>query len=78
MPFLRAGIVILRRGNRRARYAKKRHQPETKANWIIVRVIGLGNAFSIDLDEVLVKAELKYQTRQRVCESDKLRDTKYA
>lgn len=30
-----------------------------------MRVIGLGKAFKIDFDEVLVRAELVYQTRQR-------------
>lgn len=65
MPFLRAGILVLRPGKRVARYAKKRHHPETKANCIMVRVIGFGKALRIDFDEVFVRAELKYQTRQR-------------
>ncbi len=30
---------------------------------MMVRVIGLGKALRIDFDEVLVKAELMYQTR---------------
>lgn len=64
MPFFKAGMVVCSRGKRCARDAKKRHHPETKANCIIVRVIGFGKALSMDLEEVLVKAELKYQTRQ--------------
>lgn len=69
IPFLKAGIAVLRRGKRRASHAKKRHQPETKANCMIVSVIGLGKALSIDFEEVLVKAELRYQTRQRIWNS---------
>ena len=65
MPFRRAGIAVFRRGNRRASHARKRHQPETKANCMIVSVIGLGKALRMDLEDVLVKAELKYQTRHR-------------
>lgn len=64
MPFFKAGMAVCRRGKRRARDAKNRHHPETKANCIIVRVIGLGKALSMDLEEVLVKAELRYQIRQ--------------
>ena len=66
MPFLKAGMVVFKRGKSRARYAKKRHQPETKANCMMVRVIGLGKAFRIDLEDVFVNAELKYQTRHRI------------
>lgn len=66
MPFLSAGTAVFRRGKMRASHAKKRHQPETKANCMIVSVIGLGKALSIDFEEVLVKAELKYQMRQRI------------
>lgn len=67
MPCLRAGIVVFKRGKRCAMYARRRHHPETNANCIIVRVIGLGNALSIDFEEVLVKAEVRYQIRQRTC-----------
>ena len=65
MPFFKAGILALRLGKSVDIYAKNRHHPETKANCMIVRVIGLGKALRIDFDEVLVKAELKYQTRHR-------------
>ncbi len=43
------------------------HHEDTKANWIRVRVMGLGKTLSMDLEEVLVRAELIYQTRQRIC-----------
>ncbi len=43
------------------------HQEDTKANWIRVRVIGLGKTLRMDFDEVLVRAELMYQMRQRTC-----------
>ena len=49
-----------------AKYAKNIHQVETKANWISVRVIGFGKALRIDLEEVLVNAEVKYHIRQRI------------
>lgn len=42
------------------------HHEETKANWMRVRVMGFGKTLRIDLEEVLVKAELMYQTRQRI------------
>ena len=64
IPFLSAGMAVLRRGKRRASNAKHKHHPETRANCIIVRVIGLGKALRMDLEEVLVRAELKYQIRQ--------------
>lgn len=57
-------MAVFSRGKRRARNAKHRHHPETKANWIIVRVIGLGKALRMVFEEVLVRAELKYQIRQ--------------
>ena len=65
MPCFNAGMAVLIEGYRWARYAKKTHQVDTKANWTSVRVIGLGKAFRIDFEEVLVRAELMYQTRQR-------------
>jgi hypothetical protein len=44
-----------------------KHHSETDANWMIVRVAGFGKAFKIDLEEVLVKAEVRYQTIQSAC-----------
>ena len=66
MPFFKAGMVVCRQGKRRARVEKNRHHPETKANCIIVRVIGLGKTLRMDFEEVLVRAELKYQIRQSI------------
>ena len=66
MPCLRAGTALRIMGEMRAMCAKKTHQRETKANWTIVKVIGLGYAFSMDFEDVLVNAELKYQIKQRV------------
>lgn len=57
-------MAVFSQGKRRARSAKHRHHPETKANWIMVRVIGLGKALRMVFEEVLVRAELKYQIRQ--------------
>lgn len=64
IPSFSVGMAVFSRGKRRARNAKHRHHPETKANWIIVRVIGLGKALRMVFEEVLVRAELKYQIRQ--------------
>ena len=44
-----------------AREVRIKHQADTEANWMMVRVAGLGKAFRIDLDEVLVRAEVIYQ-----------------
>lgn len=51
-----AGIVF-------ASQAKKRQKTKTKRNWMTVRVTGIGNALSIAFEEVLVRAELKYQSK---------------
>jgi hypothetical protein len=42
------------------------HHVETNANCISVRVIGLGKAFRIDLDEVFVRADDRYHIRQSI------------
>jgi hypothetical protein len=42
------------------------HQNETKANCTIDRVIGFGKAIRIDLEEVFVSADVKYQITNRV------------
>ena len=65
MPYLRAGTVFRMAANRCARFAKSRHHSDTNANWTTVRVIGFGNALRIDLDEVFVRAELRYHVWQR-------------
>ena len=41
------------------------HQEETKTNWIKVRVMGLGKTVRMDFEDVLVRAEEVYHTRQR-------------
>ena len=64
MPCFRAGIALFRGGKTLARKAKNIHQPETKANCMMVSVIGFGLAFRIDLEDVLVSAELMYHIRQ--------------
>lgn len=61
---MRAGTARLRAGNSVERYDSSRHHIDTKANWTIVRVMGFGRAFKIDLDEVFVSAEVMYQIRQ--------------
>ena len=68
IPFLRAGIFLFKDGKILAKMPKNMHHPETKANWITVKVIGFGKALRIDFEDVLVRAELKYQIRQRTCE----------
>lgn len=42
------------------------HHVETKANCMRVRVIGLGKAFRMDLDEVFVSADDMYHMRHRI------------
>ena len=66
MLCLRAVIWVRRGGYNPAKYAKNMHQEETKANWISVRVTGLGKALRMDLEEVFVNAEVKYQMRQSI------------
>jgi len=66
MPFRSAGIAVLRGGYRWARKEKKMHHEETKANCMSVRVIGLGKAFRIDLEEVFVRADDRYHMRHSI------------
>ena len=42
------------------------HQNETNPNWTIDKVIGFEKAFRIDLDEVFVRAEVRYQTTKSI------------
>lgn len=44
-----------------------KHHIDTDANWTMVNVTGCGKAFSIDFDEVFVRAEVMYQTMHRAC-----------
>lgn len=66
IPCLKAGTATRKVGDRLASCAKKKHQKETKANWTIVKVIGRRKAFRMDLEDVLVKAELRYHIKQRI------------
>jgi hypothetical protein len=66
MPFFSAGIDLFKMGKIEARYARIRHQMETDANCTIVNVTGFGNAVSIDLEEVLVSADVMYHAIQSV------------
>ena len=59
-PFLRAGTLRLSDGNTEAAVASTRHQNETDANCMIVSVAGLSNAFSMDFEDVLVRADVIY------------------
>jgi hypothetical protein len=67
MLFLRAGMLVLSHGNLVDRYESSRHHNDTKANWTIVRVMGLGSAFKMDFEDVFVNAEVVYQIRQSIC-----------
>jgi hypothetical protein len=66
MPFLRAGTLFLSQGKIADKYANNRHHIETNANCTIVRVIGLGRAFKMDLEDVFVVAEVIYHIRQSI------------
>lgn len=59
------GMATCSRGKVRARPAEMMHQAETKANCMMVKVTGFGYTVRIDFEDVFVRAELKYQTRQR-------------
>lgn len=63
-PFFRAGIALRKGGNIEANHVRSKHQPETEANWAIVRVTGRLKALRIDFDEVLVSAEVIYHIIQ--------------
>jgi hypothetical protein len=67
MPFRKAGIEVLREGYMLASQERKRHHPPTKANWMMVRVTGLGKVFRIWPAEVFARVETPYQTPQRIC-----------
>lgn len=64
MPFLRTGIAVRIRGYSRASQARNKHQDDTKANWITVSVIGLGNVMRIALEEVFDSTDVVYHTPQ--------------
>jgi len=63
-------MVCFSRGNNDERYTSSRHQTDTKANWIMVKVIGIGRAFKMDFEDVFVRAEVKYQITHKVWNMD--------
>lgn len=65
MPCLRIGTLCRSLGITVDRYTSRRHQNDTNANWIMVNVIGIGRAFKIDFEDVLVSADVRYQIIQR-------------
>jgi hypothetical protein len=67
MPYFRKGIVCFRRGYFLANMASIKHQPDTKANWTVVRVMGFGRAVRMALEDMLVKMEVMYHTPQSTC-----------
>ena len=66
-PFFRAGIDLFSEGNIDDSDVRMKHHKDTDANWMMVRVAGLGKALRIDLEEVLVRAEVMYQAMQSAC-----------
>ena len=66
-PFFNAGMDLLSPGNNVDSDVRMKHQSETEANWMMVKVAGFGKALRIDLDEVLVRADVRYQTMQSAC-----------
>lgn len=65
--FLSAGMLTLSEGITVDRYESRRQYIDTNANCTAVSVIGFGSAFKIDFEDVFVKAEVVYQTRQSTC-----------
>lgn len=64
--YFRAVILVRRTGKMTASLAMVIQSDETKANWTRVKVAGLGKAFRMDLDEVLVRAEEVYHNTHRI------------
>jgi hypothetical protein len=66
IPNFKKGIVVFRRGYRFARAARNIHHEETNPNCTSVRVIGLGRAVRMALEDVLEKMDVMYQIAQSV------------
>lgn len=66
IPYFKKGIVCFMRGYFLAKAARTKHQPDTKANCTVVRVIGRGSAVKMALEDMLVKMEVMYQTPHRI------------
>lgn len=62
----RAVTFSRRMGNTVASQAEKMQREETKANCTRVRVAGMLKALRMDLDEVFVRAEDVYHSKQRI------------
>lgn len=63
IPIFSTGMASPIAGTAVASQAKKRQKTKTKRNWMTVRVMGFGKALRMALEEVLVKAELKYHSK---------------
>lgn len=78
IPFLRTGRALRTDALRFASHAKKTHQKDTRANWMMVKVTGMGREVKMALDEVLVMMDVMYQKAQRPCAAElsaQVRDT---
>lgn len=65
MPLRRAGMAVFKAGKSFEQYVSSRHQNETKANCMMVRVTGLGSVVNMDLEDVLVTADVIYHMIHR-------------
>ncbi len=64
---LRTGISVRKEWYLRASAAEKKHQDDTKANCIRVRVTGFGKAMRMDLEDVFDMMDVAYQIPHRNC-----------
>ena len=64
-PFFSAGTAVRNRGYTLAIHPRNRHQEQTKANCINVRVTGFGNAVRMVLEEVFDMMDVMNQKAQR-------------
>jgi hypothetical protein len=67
IPYFKKGIVCFKRGYFLASIAITRHQPDTKANCTVVRVMGRGSAVRMAFEDMFVKMDVIYQTPQSIC-----------
>lgn len=63
-------MCVLRAGKIVDSQEKKRHRKATKKNWMRVSVAGLGKAFRMDFEDVLVRALDMYHIMQRIYDFD--------
>lgn len=69
IPYFKKGIVCFKRGNFLASMPSIRHQPDTNANCTVVRVMGLGSAVRMALEDMFVKMDVMYQAPHSTCAS---------